>query len=237
MQPPTDKQVQSFLQRPPVAAAIAAPRSPHSALSFWFGCDFSNPSALSSLSGPAGMQLFPIWFKGTEPMDEACRAFTDVIRELRAGTLSGPEWTDTTEGKLARVLLADQFARNAFRGTNEAYGYADIALGLSRELVNPEGGMEGLPAVVMSFVGVSLVHSEELVDHDNCIEFNARMQVAYPEMGFLRNQKMFIDSHRDVIVKFGRYPHRNVQCGRKTTAEEQVWLDDEEIRPAWSKGT
>jgi len=236
---PTDQVVRAFLQRPSVTAAMAAPRSTLSVLSFWFGCDITDPASRAALNGPSLTQLLPLWFTGSESMDQGCRAFAGVLHELRAGGLTEPEWVDTTEGKLARMLLADQFSRNAFRGTPEAYGYDDIAIRLSQELVGPGeiGGTLALPAALLLFVGVPLLHSEVLDDHDKGVELNAKQQTAYPEIGVFKGQKGMIDSHRDVIVRFGRYPHRNLQCGRETTPEEQVWLDDAENRPSWSKST
>ena len=239
MQRPSVETVKAFLGRPAVAAAMAAPRSRASVLNFWFGFDSEDPEARNALSSERGVgELMPLWFMGGETFDEGCKAFADVVRELKSGGLVEPEWV-STEGTLARMLVADQFSRNAFRGTPEAYSYDDIALRLSQELVSPAeiGATLALPAALLSFVGVPLQHSEALADHDAGVELNEKQQAAYPSLKLFAMQKGFIDSHRDVIVRFDRYPHRNAQCGRETTPAEQAWLDDTENRPSWSKGT
>lgn len=216
---------------------MLAPRSSHSVLSFWFGCIIADAEGRAGLSTAAVIsQLVPLWYMGGEAMDVGCRAFSDVIRELKSDGLE--EWA-STEGKLARMLLADQISRNAFRGTPEAFGYDDLALRLSQALVSPAESADtmALPAALLSFVGLPLQHSELLADHDAGVALNAKQQAAYPGLPFFQQSSGFVTSHRDVVVRFGRYPHRNAQCGRETTPEEQAWLDDTENRPPWSKST
>ena len=229
-----------FLQRPCVLASLTPPvTNPASVLTFWFGCDSSTQESRSTLNDPATTSgLQPIWFTTNPEFDQACGNFTPLIKANLAGELTQPEWL-TLEGKFARLLLADQLARNVFRGKAEAFQSDGVGLPLARELVSFQGeGGEGLvgvfPAPWLMFVGLPLMHSESLADHDTLLTFLHKCKKKYPTFTPFDYQVGSEKEHRGVLERFGRYPHRNAVLGRENTAEETEWLGLEE-RPGWSK--
>lgn len=177
----------------------------------------------------------PFWYKGGKQFDTYCESFIPTLRDLKAGKLAAPEW-DTIFGKVARLILADQFSRNAFRGEAEAFDYDTIALALARELTTVPTLNEtvALPKALLTFVGVPLQHSEQLIDHDTGLYFTKLLIKKFPDFPAFMHQMSFVTEHRDVIVKFGRYPHRNARLGRESTEEENIWLNDTENLPVWA---
>ena len=123
-------------------------------------------------------------------------------------------WMHSAEGALALMILLDQYPRNAYRGT--AHQFATDALGL---MFARQAFARGYPATVepdlRQFFMTPYEHSEILADHDELI----------PLIGDLPEVAKFAKIHRDIIVQFGRYPHRNRALGRDTTPQEQAFLD------------
>ena len=236
--PPSTEEVEDFLSRPAVVDAQASPRSVRSVLNFWFGSDTSDGVVLESLStSETVMPILLLWFMGGELFDKGCQPFAEVIRELKTGSLTEEEW-GTTEGKVARLLLADQMSRNVFRGSSEAYEYDGVALELSKGLSSGATLSETmkLPAIQIFFVCMPLQHSEDLADHDAEAALNQAAAELHPEFKPLKLAQVPIKEHRDVLVQFGRYPHRNKLLGRENTPEEETWLDSAERRAmAWTK--
>lgn len=123
---------------------------------------------------------------------------------------------DSANGALALILLLDQVPRNVFRDSGHAFAtdplarqYAEraIAAGFDREV----------DAALRIFVYLPLEHSEALADQDRCVQLvNAMGDALYLK---------YAEAHRDVIHRFGRFPHRNRCLGRENTPEEQAWLD------------
>ncbi|CAN5171899.1 hypothetical protein BH09PSE1_BH09PSE1_14020 [soil metagenome] len=121
---------------------------------------------------------------------------------------------DTAEGALALMILLDQYPRNAYRGTAHQFATDGLALSFARIAFE-----RGYPATfegdLRQFFMTPFEHSEDLADHDALI----------PLIGDLAEVAKFAVIHRDIIVRFGRFPHRNRALGRETTAEEQAFLD------------
>ena len=121
---------------------------------------------------------------------------------------------DTADGALALMILLDQYPRNSYRGT--AHQFATDALGLT---FARQAFAKGYPALfepnLRQFFMTPYEHSEVLADHDELI----------PLIGDLPEVAKFAKIHRDIIVQFGRYPHRNSALGRQTTIEEQDFLN------------
>ncbi len=122
-------------------------------------------------------------------------------------------WMETPEGALALLVLLDQFPRNSYRGTAHQFATDPLALRLAHEAI-----VRGYPATfdpdLRQFLLMPLMHSEALADQDALLPLVADM----PET------LKFAHIHRDIIVKFGRFPHRNAALGRETTADEQTFL-------------
>lgn len=230
-----------FRTLPDVIRAVENPRSPRSVLNYTCGCDTSDPEMRNRLSADRNVSpLMTIWFASGTALDDFCQPFAAVVRELKAEppTLVGETW-DSLEGKVAKVLLADQLSRSCFRGTAEAFSYDPVARSLVHTLMSSDLCKETfrLPAGLLYLLPWALAHSEDLDDLDRAVEFVDLSIEAYPEFKLFEDRnKPAIDQHRQVLQKFGRYPQRNPEFGRENTPAEQIWLDDKENLPIWAGG-
>lgn len=231
----------TFRELPEVLAALRSPRSPRSVMNYLCGCDTAAPEVRERLSTDDGVgPLLSLWFASGRALDALCQPFAAVVRALKAEppSLIGEEW-DSVEGTAAKVLLADQLSRSCFRGSAEAFSYDPIGRALVRELVSPERVQETLtlPGAILYLLPWALAHSEEVTDLQRACEFIDLAIVAYPDLTLLeRRNKVAIDQHRQVLMRFGRYPQRNAELGRESTEAERVWLDDKENLPIWAGG-
>lgn len=149
-------------------------------------------------------------------------AFDDAIRE-RFGALHFAAargeldaWRDDAVGALALLILLDQFPRNIFRGSAHAFATDPLVRAISREAI-ARGLDQQVAADVRPFFYLPLEHSEDPADQDECVRL-------YTALGDEEGLKWAV-LHRDIITRFGRFPHRNRALGRETTAEEQAFLD------------
>jgi uncharacterized protein (DUF924 family) len=156
-----------------------------------------------------------LWFKKDEAFDADIRA-----RFLRAHEAAArgecDEWAETPEGALALIVLLDQFPRNMFRESPRAFATDEKARAIARAAVD-RGFDADFANPLRRFFYTPAMHSENLADQDFCVE---RCRMAGDEDG-----AKFALIHRDIIARFGRFPHRNAVLGRTTTREEQAFLD------------
>ena len=121
----------------------------------------------------------------------------------------------TPEGALALMIVLDQYPRNSFRGTAHQFATDPLALMFAKEAI-----ARGYPATFESdlrqFLFMPLMHSEALADQDALLPLVADMP----------DTLKFAHIHRDIIQRFGRFPHRNECLGRRTTEEEQAFMTD-----------
>ena len=179
-----------FENRPEVLAAAADPRHVSSVLNSYFGCDTADEKTRALLCTDEYVNhLMSIWFESGTALDGTYKKFESVVKELKAGTLTGPEW-DSLEGKVAKVLLADQLSRNAFRGTLEAFDYEPFSLSLMSELTSPEQIKETLtlPAAYLYAMAWALAHSEKEENLAKALEFLDAAIQAYPDFTLLVNR-------------------------------------------------
>ena len=238
---PEDLTPEQFSRKPAVLKALTNPRSPSSVLNYMCGCDINNANDRKSLFYDETVEpLLGIWFRSGTALDDICKPFSSVIRELKADpqTLIEDEWF-TLEGQVARVLLADQLSRSCFRGTAEAFSYDYIGRELVRDLVSKEKVEQTLklPPALLYLLPWALAHSEEIVDLVRACEIIDMAIDAYPNFSLFegRNKKA-VGQHRQVLEKFGRYPQRNSEFGRANTPDEEKWLNDKENLPIWAGG-
>lgn len=125
-------------------------------------------------------------------------------------------WMATPEGALGLVLLLDQFPRNAFRGTPRMYATDAPARAAAAEAVDAGHDQEVAPALRLFFY-LPFAHSEALVDQDRAVALVAHL--GEPDLTHAQR-------HRDIIHRFGRFPHRNPILGRAMRPEEQRYLDE-----------
>lgn len=126
-------------------------------------------------------------------------------------------WRATPRGRLAEILVLDQFSRNLHRGSPLAFAQDGLALALAQELVAGQHD-RGLPATERAFAYMPYMHSESLAIHDQAM-------LLFNQPG-LENNLHFEVRHRDIIARFGRYPHRNAALGRASTPDEATFLSE-----------
>src|SRR5690606_17845736 len=157
-----------------------------------------------------------LWFRGGEAFDARCRErFLDLHMAASRGELA--DWVNNPEGALALILLLDQFPRNIFRGSAHAYATDPLALSTSRRAVEL-GHDRAFDPDLRSFFYMPYMHSESLEDQQRCTEL-------FSDLPGSQSAK-WSTHHRQIIERFGRFPHRNRLLGRATTAQEQAWLDE-----------
>lgn len=125
------------------------------------------------------------------------------------------EWRTTSQGRLAEIIVLDQFSRNIYRNTPQAFLYDSIALCLAQEAVSLNIQKE-LSILEKSFLYLPFMHSESATIHEIAIQL-------YREKG-LESSYEFECKHKLIIDRFGRYPHRNEILKRKSTIEELEFL-------------
>lgn len=156
------------------------------------------------------------WFRGGPAFDEACRLrFEPTHHAAARGAYDA--WAQTPEGALALVILLDQMPRNLYRGSGHAFATDGKARQVARAAVE-KGWQEEVDPALAQFFLLPFEHSEDPADQDLAVKL-AR------ELGDPETLK-WAEIHRDIITRFGRFPHRNPALGRVTTDEEQAFLDD-----------
>jgi uncharacterized protein (DUF924 family) len=130
-------------------------------------------------------------------------------------------WAETPEGALALLILLDQFPRNLYRGTAHAFATDPLARTFARAAL-AAGHDQAVEPLLRPFFYLPFEHSESLTDQEFCVELCAGHQA---DSGDEETMKFAI-VHRDIIARFGRFPHRNAVLGRETTPPEQEFLDE-----------
>ena len=155
------------------------------------------------------------WFRGGEAFDAECRArWLDA--HFAAGRREFDDWMDDAESTLALVVLLDQIPRNVFRNSGHAFATDSLALHVARRAIDAGFDAQVDPALRFFFY-LPFEHSEAIADQDRAVDLFTALGNA-DLLGYAH-------AHRDVIVRFGRFPHRNRALGRDNTPEEQAWLD------------
>ena len=171
--------------------------SPKEVLDFWFEeCEPSD------------------WFKKSEAFDAEIRTrFLETYEAIVSGDTAG--WRKSAHGRLAEIIVLDQFARNMFRDDAKAFAADELAVELAKEALPywDEFSIQERSFVVMPFM-----HSESLEVHEWASKW-------FNEPG-LERRKKYEAAHREIIERFGRYPHRNPVLGRTSTPEEEAFLKE-----------
>lgn len=158
------------------------------------------------------------WFAKDEAFDaEIVRRFEPAHHAAARGELS--DWAETAEGALALLLLLDQFPRNIWRGSAHAFATDPLALSIARAALDAGHDMATDTALRVFFY-LPFEHSEALPDQDLCL---AKCEALDAESG--RDWSNWARLHRDIILRFGRFPHRNACLGRASTVEELAFLE------------
>ncbi len=154
------------------------------------------------------------WFQGGDVFDlEIARWFSELHEKASRCELFG--WRHSAEGRLAEIIILDQFSRNIFRNTPKAFAQDSLALILAQEMVDKKID-ESLPVEMRAFSYMPYMHSESLLIH-------AEAKKLFSLPGLEENLRFEI-AHENILKRFGRYPHRNKILGRETTPEESEFL-------------
>lgn len=153
-------------------------------------------------------------FAKDEALDATLRTrFGATLLAAIRGELAG--WRATPEGRLAEIVVLDQFSRNIYRDTPAAFAQDPQALTLAQELV-ASGQDQTLELTQRSFAYMPYMHSESLLIHAQAL-----VLFTQPGMG---STLTFEQRHQAILARFGRYPHRNAILGRASTADELAFL-------------
>jgi uncharacterized protein (DUF924 family) len=156
------------------------------------------------------------WFSGEAKIDDAIRSrfaetFETQSRDIPAGAL------DDAKTALAAIILFDQFSRNLFRGTAKAFSADELAITIARNALD-RGFDAGMSKDEKTFLFMPFEHSEILSDGERSVSL-------FKSLDDEELVKYAVE-HRDIIAKFGRYPHRNKPLGRESTDAEKVFLGE-----------
>jgi uncharacterized protein (DUF924 family) len=156
------------------------------------------------------------WYTGKAETDEAIRSrFLPLYREMFGATPD--EAREEPEAALAAIIVYDQFPRNMFRGQPAAFASDPQALELARNAVE-KGFDDGMPPERKQFLYMPFMHSEVLADQERCVSL-------FKALGNEENLRYAIE-HRDIVARFGRFPHRNRVLERENSATETMFLTD-----------
>lgn len=155
------------------------------------------------------------WFMRDDEVDAAIAGrFVSVHAQAAAGEFWG--WRKTALGRLAEILVLDQFSRNLYRDDPRAFAQDPMALALSQEALSA-GALAAMPSADhKAFLIMPFMHSESRPIHEEAVRLFS--------LPGLESNLAFELRHKDVIDRFGRYPHRNALLGRVSTAEETAFL-------------
>jgi uncharacterized protein (DUF924 family) len=189
---------------------------PQQIVSFWFDDVVANPGAMPSRR--------KLWYGNNGDIDrQIIRDYAGIHKAANQEKLEN--WQHDAIGSLALVILLDQFSRNMYRGLPDAFASDELARSITRSATTL-GQDKELPGIYRVFLYHPYHHAECLQDQNELVRlYRGLEKEASPEwkviyQGFLK----YGVEHRDVIARFGRFPHRNRILGRSSTAEEIEYL-------------
>ncbi len=162
-------------------------------------------------AGPA------LWFARDDAFDAAIRERFEAVHHAAArGDYA--DWMDMPEGALALVLLLDQFPRNLYRDTARAFATDPLARATASRAIGLGRDQASEPALRLFFY-MPFEHSEDLQDQERSVALISALAEDASD-----DHRRYAALHRDLIVRFGRFPHRNQILGRESSAEELAYL-------------
>jgi len=185
-------------------------------LDFWFG-------PLGD-DGTVDREHRVLWFYPSEDFDQRCReGFAGDLARAARGDLD--PWASTPHGRLALIILLDQFSRNIYRGTARAFAQDAKAFALCEEGV-ADGMDRALRPAERLFFYLPLEHAEDRTAQQRSVERFERLcdEVSSEQRPLFEDFLDYARRHRAIIERFGRFPHRNKPLGRASTAEECEFL-------------
>ncbi|MDP6376618.1 MAG: DUF924 family protein [Pseudomonadales bacterium] len=189
--------------------------APDRLLEFWFG---------TLEKGFADQAHRQRWFSPAEAFDSECRGrFGFLIDAVCQGDLQ--HWLHTSRGTLAYILVCDQLPRNVHRGTAAAFANDALALSAARRGVNARADI-GLTFDERSFFYMPFEHSESVIDQHASVGLFTKLRDETPpgDRQLTGGSLRHAHGHRDIILRFGRFPHRNQLLGRQSSTDEMAHL-------------
>jgi uncharacterized protein (DUF924 family) len=190
-----------------------------SVLAFWFGTLGGD--------GTADAVHTKRWFTKDSTFDaEIAERFGAMHSEVATGCRN--DWLASARGRLAFVIVLDQFSRNMFRGDPRSFANDARALEVAIGAID-RGDDKRLARDERTFLYMPLMHCEDRATQKRCVELFAafRDEVPPDQQGPLSNNLRYAEMHRNIVERFGRFPHRNAVLGRTSTAEEVEFLKGE----------
>ena len=176
---------------------MSKPTTPEDILNFWFS-----------------EKVEPLWFKKSADFDrEIKQRFLNTYQLAKTGALDN--WRNSSKSILALIIVLDQFPRNMFRNTSQAFATDEEAVELTKYAVD-NNYQQDLSPEEQAFLYMPLMHSENKKDQEKCVEL-------FTKLGREDNLKFAI-KHQEIIDRFDRFPHRNEILGRESTLKEKEFL-------------
>ena len=189
---------------------MTLPSDASDVLDFWFGAPGDAVHGTTR----------ELWFRKSEATDRAiAQRFAGLIEQALRGELAA--WSAEPHSALAQIVLLDQFTRNTFRDTARAFAGDSRALAAASAMVGTRQD-EALLPVQRSFVYFPFEHSESMAMQEESLRLFTRLVAAAPEQAGTLD---YAQRHHAIVARFGRFPHRNAQLGRQSTAEELAFLE------------
>lgn len=218
-----DEMLQAILKDIAALRSAAPPtptETPDSVLAYWFG----GPLNADTDGAAVAAQQAALWWQKDPATDAAIRArFAAWTARAASGALDA--WAHTPRGRLALLVLTDQFPRNMYRDSPQAFAFDALARrwcldGLQR------GDDQALPPIARVFFYLPLEHSEELADQVRAVALMRALSQAVPpaQAEAFSSYSRFAERHHAIVARFGRFPHRNAVLGRPSTPEEVAFL-------------
>ena len=156
------------------------------------------------------------WFGGKAEFDAALAA-EFAKTHAAVARAEAWQWRATSDGRLAEIIVLDQFSRQLHRGSAQAFAQDKMAVALAQEAI-AAGADQGLDQDHAMFLYMPFMHAESLVLQEEGVKLFA---------SFSENLQKFMTGHRDTIARFGRFPFRNKALGRTSTSEEQAYMAEQ----------
>jgi uncharacterized protein (DUF924 family) len=185
-------------------------------LTFWFG------EIKDEMSSSDQRRM---WYSSSANTDALISAeFKETLHAATQGKCN--YWQQCPHGRLALIILFDQMSRNIFRGTRKAFAYDHLALKLCNEGLKDVAD-QSLCLIERLFFYHPLEHAESLEEQNQCVQLMQTLVAQYSgrQQEIAINSLKFAQEHRDIILKFGRFPHRNEVLLRDSSTEELAYLN------------
>jgi len=190
--------------------------TPDAVLDFWFGAPGSGADVAARQRA--------LWFAKSAANDRiVAERFAETLVAAGKGELAG--WTATPRGRLALIVVLDQFPHHIHRDHGQSFAYDALSLALAMEMIQ-RGEDAHVTPIERVFVYLPLEHAESMAMQDLSVALYEKLarEAAAAERGLFDGFLDYARKHRDVVARFGRFPHRNELLGRPSTPEEIEFL-------------